>query len=189
MLETVLYIYILRDLRISPAVMSLTFGVGGAAAFLGATLTQRITRRLGMRRTLRLSALGGAAFAMLIPLAGGPLWLAVALLVATQFGDAAYTVYDIAQVTTLQRISPPGALGRINASIQFVAGVATVVGLALGAGLGQSIGARGTLLLATLGMLLGPLWLTLERITPDAAEADVAEEMAAVAGGEPATLP
>jgi MFS family permease len=166
-LEPVLYIFILRDLRISPAVTTATFAVGGAAAFLGATLTQRITRRLGMRRTLRRSALLGAAFAVLIPLASGPLWLAVAFLVGTQFGDAAYTVYDIAQTTTLQRISPAAALGRITASIQFVAGVATVAGLALGAALGQTLGARGTLLLATLGMLLGPLWLTLERIAPE----------------------
>jgi predicted MFS family arabinose efflux permease len=178
MLEPVLFIFVLRDLRISPAVMTLTFGVGGVASFLGATLTQRITGRLGMRRTLRLSALVGAAFALLIPLAGGPLWLAVACLVCTQFGDAGYTVYDIAQMTTLQRISPSGALGRINASIQFVAGVATAVGLALGAALGQPLGARGTLLLATLGMLLGPLWLTLERIAPEetTAEAVVMEE-------------
>ncbi|HEY7849214.1 MAG TPA: MFS transporter [Ktedonobacterales bacterium] len=190
MLEPVLFIFVLRDLHISPAEMTLTFGVGGAASFLGATLTQRITGRLGMRRTLRLSALVGAAFALLIPLAGGPLWLAVACLVATQFGDAGYTIYDIAQMTTLQRISPSGALGRINASIQFVAGMATVVGLALGAALGQPLGARGTLLLATLGMLLGPLWLTLERIAPAeaTAEAGIMEEeakqdAARVAGG------
>ena len=166
-LEPVLYIFILRDLHISPAVATATFAVGGGAAFLGATLTQRITQRLGIRRTLRLSALLGAAFAVLMPLASGPLWLAVAFLVGTQFGDAAYTVYDIAQMTTLQRISPAAALGRITASIQFVAGIATVAGLALGAALGQTLGARGTLLLATLGMLLGPLWLTLERIAPE----------------------
>jgi predicted MFS family arabinose efflux permease len=183
MLETVLYIYILRELHISPAVMTVTFGVGGGAAFLGATLTERVIRRLGMRRTLRLSALGGAAFAVLIPLAGGPLWLAVALLIGTQFGDAAYTVYDIAQVTTLQTVSPQAALGRINASIQFVAGAATVVGLALGAALGQTLGARGTLFIATLGMLLGPLWLTLERIRPE----EAVEEEASV--GQPAALP
>ena len=188
LLETTLYIYILRDLRITPAVMTATFGVGGATAFLGALLAQRITQRLGMRRTLRMSALLGAAFAVLIPLAGGPLWLAVACLVGAQFGDAAYIVYDIAQVTTLQRTSPSGALGRINASIQFVAGLATVAGLAIGAVLGESVGARDTLFIATLGMLLGPLWLALERIAPDDAPVDnvAGRKVSITSAGEPA---
>ncbi len=167
MLETALYIYILRDLHLSPAIMTATFGVGGAAAFLGATLTERVSQRLGMRRTLRLSALLGAAFALLIPLASGPLWLAVACLVGTQLGDAGYTIYDIVQLTTLQRVSPSGALGRITASIRFAAGIATLAGLALGAALTPWLGARGDLFIATLGMLLGPLWLALERIAPD----------------------
>lgn len=171
MLETALYIYLLRDLRLAPAVMTATFGVGGAAAFVGALLAQRLTLRLGMRRTLRLCALLGAASATLIPLASGPLWLIITLLVGTQLGDAAYIVYDIAQTTTLQRSSPQSALGRITASIQFVAGLATVAGLALGAALGPAFGARGTLFVATLGMLLGPLWLALERIEPEGAAA------------------
>lgn len=167
MLEPVFYIFVLRDLGVSPAIATATFAVGGAASFLGATVTERATLRLGMRRTLRLSALMGAGFALLIPLAGGPLWLAVTLLIAMQLGDMGYTIYGIAQTTTLQRVSPSAALGRITASIQFVAGVATVVGLGISAELGQLIGARYTLLLATLGMLLGPLWLTLERIQPE----------------------
>ena len=69
-------------------------------------------------------------------------------------------------MTTLQRISLSAALGRITASIQFVAGIATVAGLALRRARPDTRRA-GTLLLATLGMLLGPLWLTLERIAPE----------------------
>lgn len=173
--ETVLLIFILRDLRVSPAVMGLIFGVGGAASFVGAAWAQRVTQRLGMRRTLRWSIWVSSAFGLLIPLAGGPIWLAVALLAAQQFGDAAHSIYDITTATTLQSISPSAALGRINASIQFVSGVATVVGLALGAALGQTLGARGALLVAMLGMLLAPLWLTLAPIAPDEADAAQAE--------------
>ncbi len=171
MLETVLYIYVLRDLGIAPALVTMTFAVGGATAFLGATFAERVTRWLGMRRALRLSALLGAASAVMLPLAGGPLPRALALLIGAQFGDAAYAVYDIAQVTTLQRVSPSGALGRITASIQFVASAAQVVGLALGAALAPALGARGALFIATLGMLLGPLWLSLERIAPEGTQA------------------
>jgi len=178
-IETTLLIFILRDLRISPAVMGLTFGVGGVTAFIGAALAPRVTQRLGMRRTLRWSAWLSAGFGLLLPLASGPLWLVVALLTFQQFGDAAHSVYDITTTTTLQRISPPDALGRINASIRFVAGVATVAGLGLGATLGQSLGARGALLVAMLGLLLGPLWLSLARIITD--EAPVHAEAAMIA--------
>jgi hypothetical protein len=63
-----------------------------------------------------------------------------------------------------------------------------VVGLGISAELGQLIGARYTLLLATLGMLLGPLWLTLERIQPEQTYVEAENEQ-----GEPpapnATLP
>lgn len=166
-IETTLLIFILRDLRIAPAVMGLIFGVGGVTSFVGATLAPRVTRWLGMRRALRLGAWAYALLGLLMPLAGGPLWLAVTLLVIPQLGDAANTIYEIAATTTTQRLSPHAALGRVIASARFVAGVAMVVGLGLGAALGQALGARGALLVAMVGLLLGPLWLTLAPIAPD----------------------
>lgn len=172
LIETALYIYILRDLRLSAAIMGITFSIGGVAAFLGASVSERVTRRLGMRRTLRLAAWLGPSLAWAIPLAGGPAWVAIALLCVAQLGDAGYIIYDIAQVTALQTISPPGALGRINAIIRVLSGLSTLLGLALGAALGQSIGARGTLFVAMLSLLLGPLWLTIERIRPEIRSAE-----------------
>ncbi|HEX8983301.1 MAG TPA: hypothetical protein VF792_11055, partial [Ktedonobacterales bacterium] len=120
-----------------------------------------------------------------IPLAGGPAWLAIALLCVAQLGDAGYIIYDIAQVTALQTISPPGALGRINASIRVLSGLATLLGLALGAALGQSIGARGTLFVAMVSLLLGPLWLTIERIQPEASSAEPEAAVAQPSGNFP----
>lgn len=189
MLETVLLIYILRDLRISPGVMGLTFAVGGVTSFLGATIAQRLTSRLGVRRSLRVSAWASRAGALLIPLASGPYWLALTCLCAAQFGDAARTVADITGTTLLQRVTPSGALGRVGASATVLASVATVVGLALGAGLGDAIGARGTLFLATGGMLLGPLWLTLEAIAdmPKAVVAPEGEHLAVGVQTSPAS--
>ena len=181
-IETTLLIFILRDVRISSAVMGLIFGVGGVTSFVGAALAPWLERRLGMRRMLRLGAWVYALLGLLMPLAGGPLWLAVALLAIPQLGDAANTLYEIAATTTLQRLSPNEALGRVAASVQFLAGLGTVAGLALGAALGQMLGARGALLVAMLTMLLGPLWLTLARITPDEPRAEeAAAEMPAPA--------
>lgn len=164
MLETVLLIFILRELRLSPGVMGLIFGVGGVSAFVGAAVAGRLARRLGVRRALRVCAWVYATSALLMPLAGGPFWLAVALLSGAQLADAAHTVADITGTTLLQHVTPTGALGRVQASATVLAGVATVAGLVLGAVLGDAFGPRLTLFVACAGMLLGPLWLTLERM-------------------------
>lgn len=161
LLETALVIFILRDLRLSPAVMGLSFGIGGVASFFGAVVAQRVTARLGLARALRWSAWVSRGLGLLIPLAGGPAWLAFALLTIPQFGDAAYTIYEISATSALQLVTPTSALGRVVASGNALRSAGSLLGLALGATVGAELGARGTLALAMGGMLLGPLLLSL----------------------------
>jgi predicted MFS family arabinose efflux permease len=49
--------------------------------------------------------------------------------------------------------------GRLHATLRVVEGCATVVGLALGGILGQTIGVRATLFIVCAGKLLGPVLL------------------------------
>jgi MFS transporter len=161
LLETALVIFILRDLEISPALMGLSFGVGGIAAFVGAVIAERMTARLGLARALRWSAWVSRGLGLLIPLAGGPAWLAFALITIPQLGDAAYTIYDISATSALQLITPSGALGRVVASGNTLRSAGSLLGLALGATVGAGMGPRGTLGVAMVGMLLGPLLLSL----------------------------
>lgn len=161
LLETALVIFILRDLRLSPTLMGLSFGIGGIASFVGAAVAERVTSRLGLARALRWSAWVSRALGLLIPLAGGPAWLAFALITIPQFGDAANTVYDISATTTLQLVTPSGALGRVVASGNVLRSAGSLLGLALGATAGAALGARGSLALAMVGMLFGPLMLSL----------------------------
>lgn len=161
LLETVLVIFVLRDLRLSATAMGLSFGAGGVAAFAGAAVMPRITARLGMARALRLSLWISRLLGLLMPLAGGPAWLALVLITVPQLGDAAYSIYEVAGLTTLQLVTPSGALGRVVASGATLRGAGSLIGLALGATLGASLGARGTLVVAMVGMLLAPLLLSL----------------------------
>lgn len=175
MLETALVIFILRDLGLSPALMGVSFGVGGIASFAGAAVSERLTARWGLLRALRWSAWIARATGLLIPLAGGPAWLAFTLITVPQLGDAANTVYDISALTTLQTITPSSALGRVIASGSVLRSAGSLLGLALGATVGAAIGARGTLGLAFGAMLLAPLLLSLTpvrdgRITANARE-------------------
>ena len=161
LLETALVIFILRDLRLSPVLMGVSFGVGGVASFVGAALAERVTARLGLERTLRWSAWVARALGLLIPLAGGPAWLAFALITIPQLGDAAYTLYDISATSTLQLVTPSSALGRVVASGNTLRSAGALLGLGLGATVGAALGPRGSLGLAMVGMLIGPLLLSL----------------------------
>lgn len=162
--EVVLALYLVRELHVPPLVIGLIWGVGGATSFVGAALAQRVIRRLGIGRAIVRSVFVASAFTIFLPLAGGPLWLAVALMALQQFGDAAHTVYDIGATSVLQAQTPPNALGRLHATMKVLQGVAILIGLALGGALGQTIGLRPTLFVAALGMLLAPLVVALSPV-------------------------
>ena len=65
----------------------------------------------------------------------------------------------MAQVSFRQAVCPDGLLGRMNASVRFLVWGAMPIGGLLGGGLGELVGARGTLLVAGIGTVLAPLWL------------------------------
>jgi len=147
-------------LGLSPLVIGLVGGVGGISAFVGAALSPRIMRRWGLGRTLVRAFLLTRLSTFFIVLAGGPTWFAVTLLLTQQvFGDAPYTVFDIAAATVRQSATPEPLLGRMNASFQFLTWTAMLGGIALGGVLGGTVGTRAALLVGTIGASGAALWL------------------------------
>lgn len=159
MIGVVLMLYLVRDVHLSLAALGIVFGVGGVSAFAGTLMVGHATRRWGIGRTV----IGGLAIytatAVLMPLASGPAWLPITLLTIAQLSDCAHTVYSVGRASLLQGLSAPGALGRIHAGAQVVESLATLLGIALGGVLGQTVGPRATLFLAAGGLMLAPLWL------------------------------
>ena len=158
-LGTLIVLYLVRDLRLEPVVMGAIFAVGGVSAFAGSLLVTRISRRWPVGRILPGALLLYDVGALTIPLAGGPTPLAVALLALGQSLDAAHTVYSVTRLSWFQRTTPDRMQGRLYATLRVVEGGATVIGLALGGVLGQTLGVRATLFLVCAGKLLGPLLL------------------------------
>ncbi len=147
-------------LGLSPLVIGLVGGVGGISAFVGAALSPQIMRRWGLGRTLVRAFLLTRLSTFFIVLAGGPTWFAVTLLLTQQvFGDAPYTVFDIAAATVRQSATPEPLLGRMNASFQFLTWTAMLGGIALGGVLGGTVGTRAALLVGTIGASGAALWL------------------------------
>jgi predicted MFS family arabinose efflux permease len=93
-------------------------------------------------------------------MAGGPLELAVPLLVASQFLIGFSTpVYNINQVSFRQAITPDRLQGRMNASVRFIVWGTIPIGSLVGGALGEAVGLRPTLVVGAAGALLALLWV------------------------------
>lgn len=172
---TLLPIFALRELGISPAALGLVFALASVGGLLGAVATPRIVRRIGEARAIPVAALLFGFSPVLVPLVALFPELSLPLLVVAFFiGSFTVLLYNITQVTFRQRITPPRLLGRMNASVRFVVWGVMPIGALLFGALGGLIGVVPTLwigaigeVLATLFVVTGPFWRMRE--LPDAA--------------------
>ncbi|BDV32177.1 MFS transporter [Microbacterium terricola] len=172
---TLLPIFVLRELGLTPAMFGIVFSLSAVGGLLGAIATPRIVARIGEARAIPISAILFCLVPFFLPAISLVPALAFPLLVV-QFFVTSFTVllYNITQVSFRQRITPPRLLGRMNASIRFVVwGVMPIAALVAGA-VSTWIGVVPTLwiaacgeLLACLFVVIGPFWGMRE--LPDAA--------------------
>jgi MFS family permease len=153
-------LYAIRDLHLNPARLGLVIALGGVGLIFGSTLAPVLSRRLGIGRTLFVSALGAATGTALIPLAHGSVPVAMAFLVVQQLlGDTFMSTLFINELTLRQSVTPPEMLGRVNAAMQLASrGVFPIGALACGVVTGM-VGVRATLAIAVAGLFLASAWL------------------------------
>jgi MFS family permease len=153
-------LYAIQILHLKPATLGGIIALGGVGALTGSFLAARLVARFGLGPTFLGSALVQGLTTLCIPLAG---WLpayAVPLLMVPQlFGDMAFMVYMINEVTVRQSVAPEAVLGRVNAGMTLLARGVWPIGSLLGGALAAGIGVRATLALAALGVILSTGWL------------------------------
>lgn len=172
----VFVLYATRTLSLNPALLGTVLGVGGAGALIGALLAARLPERFGVGRVLVVSAGLFPLSAVLVPLAR-PGLSAVLLLAAAQFGTGlAVLVYNVAQVSLRQAITPRRLLGRMNATMRFFVWGTMPLGALLGGALGGLLDLRVTLVLAALGQALAVLPVLLSPVRGLRAIPDLADE-------------
>ena len=152
-------LFMSQGLGFNPGVLGMIWAVGGLASFLGAVMAPYAARWLGAGRAMALGLAGYAGFILLVPLAQGATLLSALLLIAQQFGDGLYVVYEVNQVSLQQEVTDELLLGRVNASIRFLALGGGLLGALVGGWLGELLGVRGVLLLGGCGTLLAALRL------------------------------
>jgi predicted MFS family arabinose efflux permease len=174
-------VFLPRDMGMTPGEIGLFFGVFGIGGVLGAFLSGPVTLWLGEGRAIWISAFVTSPWLLLLPAAepGWRLWLGAFGMGIVGVGSV---VYNVNQVSFRQRLTPDRMLGRMNATVRFLAWGLTAVGALIGGVLGELLGARATLWIAAAAISLAflPVFLSPLRNMRDLPKPD--PEPAPIAG-------
>ncbi len=147
---SILIVYAVRRLGMTPRQIGLVFSLGNAGFLAGALLANRIGRAIGIGRTTLSAAVMFGAAMLLIPLAprSDPLPFLVAALVLSSFGSV---VYNITQVSFRQTITPERLQGRMNAVMRFLVWGTMPLGSLTGGALASTLGLHEAIWIGAVG--------------------------------------
>jgi MFS family permease len=150
----ILLVFARRELELSPLAIGLAFTIGNLGALLAAFTANRISGRLGVGHTIILSSVVGGPTYLLLPFAPhGNAALAV-IVPALIVGTFVNVVYNIAQVSLRQAITPERIQGRMNSVMRFIVWGTIPLGAITGGALASQIGLKQTLIVGGVGCCL-----------------------------------
>jgi Na+/melibiose symporter-like transporter len=152
-------LFTVKVLGLSPATIGLIVASGGAFAVIGATVSERLVRRLGFGKAFIGAVLFTNLTSFLHPMAHGSVLLCTVFLVAGQLGDFAWPTLNITETSLRQATAPPAALGRVNSAMNLMLNGMIPLGSFLGGALAAAIGVREAMFVGTGGYLLSTGWL------------------------------
>jgi MFS family permease len=153
-------LYATDELDVAPAQLGLVIGAAAVGGVIGSVITGRLTRRIGIGPAFILGCLLFPAPLLLVPLAGGPHALVLAMLFVAEFGAGfGVMILDISSGSIFAALIPDQVRARVSGAYMVVNFGVRPLG-ALSAGLlGGAIGLRPTLWIVAAGALIGFLWL------------------------------
>jgi MFS family permease len=146
----VLIVYAYRRLHLSPFAIGIVFSLSGLGWMAGAAASSRLQRRLGVGGTTVLGTLCAGPALLLMPLAPRSFPLPM-LIAGGALGAFGAVVYNIAQVSLRQTITPLRLQGRMNSVMRFLVWGTIPLGSLTGGALASTIGLRETLFVGGAG--------------------------------------
>ncbi len=107
MFLAVYVLYMTRELGLSPTSVGLVYASGGIGALFGSAISSRLTRRIGVGRTLVWSAIAQGVFGVMVPLAILVPAYALPLIVAAEFMQWLWLVVFFANALSLRQAVTP----------------------------------------------------------------------------------
>jgi MFS family permease len=154
--QTVVILFAVRQLGMSAGLIGVVYSVASVGALVGALVSIRVPRWIGLGPTIVGTAALGSAAVLLIPLAtrstAVPILITAMLVVS--FGSV---TYNVNQVSLRQAIAPERIQGRMNATMRFMVWGTIPIGSFVGGVLGSTIGLRPTLWVGAIGGLAAAL--------------------------------
>jgi MFS family permease len=149
-------LYAVRVLHIRPGVVGVLIGAAAVGALLGSVITKRITSRAGAGWAYTTGCLLFTAPLVLWPLAHGRPSLVLAMLFAAEFvSGLGVMMLDISIGAIFAAVIPDRLRSRVTGAFQAVNYGTRPLGALLGGLLGNTLGLRPTLWVATLGGMAG----------------------------------
>lgn len=153
-------LYAVRDLAIPPGVLGFIIALGGVSAVIGARLVGWAGRRFAPRRLLIGILVAYSMMIAFIPLAHGPLWMAVVFLCVSQlFGDALSVIFFTTVATVRQKETPDPLRGREGGVFHLLTAGLGLIGALVAGTAADVAGIRPILLVGALGAFASVLWL------------------------------
>jgi len=149
-----------RELGLSAADIGLALGIGATGALLGALMAPRLSRRLGIGRSIAVGAVLFPAPFALAAAASGPVWARAGTLGAAQFlAGIGVMLFDVNLNSLQTAVIPDDLRSRVAGAYSTVNYGIRPIGAVAGGTLATLVGLRATLVVAAVGGALSLLWL------------------------------
>jgi MFS family permease len=149
-------LYATRSLGVRPGLLGLVLGAGAVGGVLGALVTKRLSARFGAGCLYTASCLVFTAPMALVPLAGGPKPVILAMLFAAEFVSGfGVMALDISLGSIFAAVVPDQIRSRVSGAFQAVNYGTRPLGAVAGGFLGAVLGLRPTLWIGAIGGVAG----------------------------------
>ena len=153
-------LYATRSLHVRPGLLGVVLGAGAVGGLIGSVITGRISRRVGVGRAFVIGSFLFPVPLLLVPLAGGPKPVVLALLFLAEFGSGlGVMILDISAASIFQALVPDRLRARFSGAYMFVNYGVRPLGALVGGALGSALGLRTTLWIGAAGAIAGGLFL------------------------------
>jgi MFS family permease len=149
-----------KTLGVRPGTLGLVLGAAAAGGVIGSIIAGPVSRSIGIGPAFVFGCILFPAPLVLVPLASGPQSAVLALLFTAEFlSGLGVMILDISAGSIFAAQIPERLRARVSGAYTFVNYGVRPLGSLAGGALGAAIGIRPTLWIASLGALLGVLWL------------------------------